>query len=504
MDNLLGFQPPVEGEVTVCEVDGKIHTMSYDCLNISIFTTSVDKHPNIRITGDIIHRRGNEVKSLFLPVQDTFLKRLVQAYSEQGIKEVLSIAQESGPIVISRIASVILNIINGICSFRYKLSSNIIANPLSLICDISQTRLWLQSSIRCIAWHDYHTKIAVATSDDVVRIYCSNSTSVSILKCKQQMNVTCLAWRPLSNFEIAVGCEFGILIWNIDQNSLITKHSINNVTVLHRLDHKPVVSIAWNKGGDILASASPCDSIILMWNVEMNETSSLNESSGYGNCLVKWSPKGTKFLSATTNLLFRVWGCQEWKAERWDVLTGRVQACCWSPCESVLLFVTTTEPIIYALSFVQSEMVFANSTQSSPNKAIPVYDLSKGDYDNVVVGGIVTNMEWDLKKNFIAVLFRDTNYVAIFRVSIRPTVKLVPCCFVAGCPEEKPVCIAFQGNFREGVCLSIGWSTGRIQHFPVIETEAVSSSSNHISDYLNAASFHNSFNSYKSPNISHF
>ncbi|KAK4879347.1 hypothetical protein RN001_007493 [Aquatica leii] len=505
MDNLSVFQPPVPGEVTLCEVDGRTHSMNYEYANVSAFTTSIEKHPNIRITGDMIHslRRGNEAKSLFLPVQEPFLKRLVQAYSDQGVVEVLSIAKEFGPVIISNLASVLLNLINGVDMIRSKLTLKSIENPLLLLADISQTRSWLQSSIRCIAWHDYHTKIAVATSDDVVRIYSNNSTSIPVLKCKQQKNITCLACRPLSNLEIAVGCENGILIWSVDHSSLITKHSLNNVTLLHKVSHKPVVSLAWNKGGDILASASACDSAILMWNVEMNETSSLKEPSGYGNCVLKWSPIGNKLFSATSNLIFRVWECQTWKSERWNVLTGRIQACCWSPCGSVLLFVTNTEPIIYALSFVQSEMIFANSAQNSPNQAIPVYDLSKGDLNGLMVGGLVTNIEWDPKCNYVAVLFHDTSYIAIFRVSVRPAVKLLPCCLVVGCLEEKPVCIAFQGNFQGGACLSIGWSSGRIQHFPIIHSE-LQSSLNTTSDHLNTSSFYNSFNACRSFNTSRY
>ncbi|KAF5291841.1 hypothetical protein FQA39_LY14178 [Lamprigera yunnana] len=497
MNNLSIFESPNEGEVTLCEVDGKIYSTDYKLGNVSAYTNTLDNHPKILITGDMLHhyRKGDEAGSLFLPVEEPLLKRLIQVYSNNGITEFFNVIKESGPIIIRSLAAVALTIANGLELLQCKFTPRTMENHLTLLSNLAQTRLWLQSSIRCIAWHDYQTKIAIATSDDVVRIYSSNSKVVPILKCKQQRNIMCLAWRPLSNTEIAIGCETGIIVWNVDDTSLITRPSINNATILQRSSHAPVVSLAWSREGDTLASAAAHDSVILMWNVEMNESSSLKESSGHGNCLLKWSPTGNKLLSATTTLIFRVWECQTWKPERWNVLTGRIQACCWSPCGSVILFVTNTEPIIYALSFMQSEMVFANNLQNTPNQAIPVYDLSKGDIDDVVVGGIVINMEWDQKNNYVAILFRDTNYVAIFRICIRPVIKLTPCCLVSGAPEEKPMCISFQGNFQFGTCLSIGWSSGRVQHFPIVFSE-IDGSVGNLQNQFGNTSIYNSFSKY--------
>uniref|UniRef100_A0A1Y1ND83 Aladin seven-bladed propeller domain-containing protein n=2 Tax=Photinus pyralis TaxID=7054 RepID=A0A1Y1ND83_PHOPY len=497
MNNLSIFEVPTYGEVTLCEVDGKVHSMHYEFANIAAFTNSLETHPNIHITPNLLHRRSDEGKSVFVTVDEPFLKRLIHAYYEHGMIEMLNTAEEFGPSYLKNIVSVVFLVLNGVKILRNKLTSTTIENDLTLMSCISHTRFWMTSSIRCIAWDSYDIKIAVATCDDAIRIYSHNSNFIPILKCKQQKNITCLAWRPFSNSELAVGCENGIFVWNIDQTSMITRPSINNASILRRINHVPVVSIAWSPTGDILASAAARDPSILIWHVERNETSTLSMPGSHGNCLVKWSPRGNKLLTATVERVFRIWNCETWTSERWNVLTGRIQACCWSPCEGIVLFVSNTEPIIYALSFTHLEMIFATS-ENSATLATPLYDLSRGEIDGVIIGGTVQNMEWDPRNNIVAVLFQDTNYVAIFKVTIDPTIHLNPCCLVAGVPDEKPVCISFQGNFEHGACLSIGWSSGRVQHFPIVRPEATTSSS--ISkEFYNSSSFHNSGTSFKSP-----
>lgn len=42
---------------------------------------------------------------------------------------------------------------------------------------------------------------------------------------------------------------------------------------------------------------------------------------------------------------------------------------------------------------------------------------------------------------------------------------------VIGLPEEKPSIISFLQQFEAGACLTIGWSSGRIQYYPIIYTD---------------------------------
>lgn len=85
----------------------------------------------------------------------------------------------------------------------------------------------------------------------------------------------------------------------------MTRLSPNCATILYRVDHNSIMNVAWGPIGNILVSAATCDNQILVWDVEMNRTSSLKRPGGSGNNLVVWSPTGNKMFSSTTGLVFR-------------------------------------------------------------------------------------------------------------------------------------------------------------------------------------------------------
>lgn len=47
-----------------------------------------------------------------------------------------------------------------------------------------------------------------------------------------------------------------------------------------------------------------------------------------------------------------------------------------------------------------------------------------------------------------------------------------PSCLIKGFPGEVPNCINFYQKHSSWICLTIAWSSGRIQHFPIVENES--------------------------------
>jgi aladin len=413
---------------------------------------------------------GDEGRALFLPTDVPFLKQLTQVYSEQGFKEALRTASLHHHFLISKSAFLLLKFHSYLRKVQLVFNPNLECNGTELIDELSQTRNWANNFIKCIAWHLHCSRLAVATSDDSVRIYCNDSNFVPLLRCKQQKNITCLAWRPMSLTEIAVGHETGIIIWHVDFNSLVARPSVSNTIMLYKLEHQPLMSLAWSPRGNILISVAANDSNILVWDVELNKTSPLKGSRDSGNILLKWSPAKDKLLSVSNGLVFRIWDCQHWESDRWTVLSGRVQAACWSNCGTNLLFATNTEPIIYGLT-IKSDQIFTSNVDTSINHAVPLFDLTKLDLEGTAVGGTVQCMETDPKGNHLAIFFKETNCIAVFNVAKMPVLQLIPSSLIVGLAAEVPSTIAFQQNFSCGACLSIGWSSGRLQHFPIIYTD---------------------------------
>lgn len=122
--------------------------------------------------------------------------------------------------------------------------------------------------------------------------------------------------------------------------------------------------------------------------------------------------------------ILRVWDCHRWLAERWTLQTGRIQSACWSTTGNFLLFATNLEPTIYGLTFTSSDTVFVSEKDNSPNLAAPLYDLNRVDLDGIIVGGAVQSMDIDPKDNHLAVMFHDSDCIAVFNVHKLPVLRL--------------------------------------------------------------------------------
>lgn len=71
--------------------------------------------------------------------------------------------------------------------------------------------------------------------------------------------------------------------------------------------------------------------------------------------------------------------------------------------------------------------------------------------------------------------------ILVFRIIFSRNIRCLLCfklffrSLVMGLAEEKPSSISFQQNFDAGACLTIGWSSGRIQYYPIIYTDLTNS-----------------------------
>lgn len=230
----------------------------------------------------------------------------------------------------------------------------------------SQTRNYSTSTVRYLAWNPICFKLAIAGVDDSIRIYSNDNQSiVMLLKTGQQKSITCLAWRPLSSGQIAVGCHNGFLLWSLDPNSCLTR-PLSHSHYKHP-NYSPVTSIAWSSNGNLLASASLMDSSILIWNVDKNICEPLRKTSP-PSVHLQWSLNNAFLFSSSTGSAFRVWNCEDWKSDKWTIGTGHVQSFQWSPCAKFLLFVTSEENVLYSLGFSDEALFNEKKTSIIPQQ----------------------------------------------------------------------------------------------------------------------------------------
>ena len=96
-------------------------------------------------------------------------------------------------------------------------------------------------------------------------------------------------------------------------------------------------------------------------------------------------------------------------------------------------------------------------------------DLTKTIIDEeIIIGGEVQAMKWDPSGERLVVSFKESNLLALFctRVSIN-NVSVSPLGFIQGLENEHASTFEFAKHFKGGALLSIIWSSGRLQHFPM-------------------------------------
>ncbi|XP_067385743.1 aladin isoform X1 [Emydura macquarii macquarii] len=302
------------------------------------------------------------------------------------------------------------------------------------------------------------------------------SATVPILKHRLQRNVASMAWKPLCASILAVACQSCVLVWHLDPTSLSTRPSSGCAQVLAHLGHSPVTSLAWAPSGEMLLSASPVDTAMLVWDVSTENCVQLQWFGGGGVTYLAWSPDGSKVLAATPSAVFRVWEAQMWTCERWPTIKGRCQTGCWSPDGSRLLFTVLGESVIYSLSFSEYSGETQGQVGGSKTASI-VADLSETTFETLYgeerIGGEVHSMVWDPSGERLAVVIRGNPetpesrmIIAVFRTRNSPVFELLPCGFLQGEPGTQPQLIAFHPCFKRGALLTVCWSTGRISHIP--------------------------------------
>ena len=133
-----------------------------------------------------------------------------------------------------------------------------------------------------------------------------------------------------------------------------------------------------------------------------------------------------------------------------------------------MLFTTSEETQIFCLRLSVDE----DGVQSA-GAAVPIMDLAKVCIDfndgEEIIGGLVSALKWDPKGERLAVSFKESNFIALFvtRVSVNG-INLSPIGFVQGEHGQEPSCMEFTKNFSNGALLSIVWSDGRFQYFPML------------------------------------
>ncbi|XP_072847192.2 aladin isoform X2 [Pogona vitticeps] len=493
--------PPPPGDITLYEFNNALVSgRSYEKLPLT-FQGELEDLPTLTIPKETLKahsRLEHSTKPAFIHHRESLWKRCINAWRDAGVAGVLeelanteeenSLGQrmdeqswvDSARELALRWMKTGSHYTLALCCWVSSLHGSFFPH-LSLqkedmIAKFSQAVDWAGCPIRAFAWHPHTSKFAVALLDDCIRVYNANSATVPVLKHRLQRNVASMAWKPLCASILAVACHSCVLVWHLDPTSLSTRPSSGCAQVLSHPGHSPVTSLAWAPSGGLLLSASPVDTVMLVWDVSTENCIQLQWFGGGGVTYLAWSPDGSKVLAATPSAVFRVWEVQMWTCEKWPTIKGPCRTGCWSPDGSRLLFTVEGESVIYSLSFLEYSGEQQGQVGGSKTASI-VADLSETTFETLYgeerIGGEVHSMVWDPSGERLAVIIRGNRddpgsrtIIAVFRTRNSPVFELLPCGFLQGEDDAEPQLVAFHSCFQKGALLTVCWSTGRISHIP--------------------------------------
>ncbi|TNN73145.1 Aladin [Liparis tanakae] len=480
MCSLALFPAPLPcGQTTLCESNNELlsgtatdHRLKQDSSPLSLYFP--------RESLKLHCRTESSSKAAFLDHSETLWMRSAAAWRDSGLTGLLNEVTNSNtevPKWLSVSSGFTLALLRWFSSFHGSLFPHLTMSSENMLAEFSQVLNWSDCVVRAFAWHPHADKFAVALLDDSIKIYNPKSATTPTLKHRLQRSVAAVQWKPMCASALAVACQNCLLVWHVDPCSLSTRPSSGCAQVLSSPGHSPVTSIAWSPSGSLLASASPMDTAMMVWDVASESCVPLQRVGGGGVTFLSWSPDSSHVLASTPSALFRVWETRTWTCERWPCVKGRCQSGCWSPDGSRLLFTVQGEMVIYVLTFGDTPAGVPTCTSKGPQAAAVVADLSETTFTtadgDIIVGGEIHSLSWDPTGERLAVLLEGDPHaadrpaiIAVFKTRTTPIFELLPCGFVQGEPGAEPRMMQFHPNFQHGALLTVCWSSGRITHVP--------------------------------------
>lgn len=108
---------------------------------------------------------------------------------------------------------------------------------------------------------------------------------------------------------------------------------------------------------------------------------------------------------------------------------------------------------------------------TAPKQSFPIADFKSIQTGQRVIGGLPKSIVWDPTGRFVAVMFKSSSSIAVFSTSInRGVISISPNFNISGDDiDEYPSFMCFREIYEkyDDVVLTIGWSTGRVQYFPL-------------------------------------
>ncbi|XP_022208155.2 aladin-like [Drosophila obscura] len=323
---------------------------------------------------------------------------------------------------------------------------------------------WDEACIRCIAIHPTSRHQALITSEDIVHLFVNWVDPAAQLQAPEQVDLYCVAYRPCTNRELAVGCAAGIYIWRNVSSQLWGKRLLSHKAHIH------VTSVQWNQPGTTLVSVAMGSRQIIVWNTDSAQTIRMLSAS---ISFLLYSPDFQLLFGASSDagadvcyVERRCWQLEHILAER------PIQTAAWTAGSTYLLFVQKDDTHLYSITRYADLGVFLKP------QLFWTFELVADLHEIFVLGkqkhhGQAQAIAVDPLNIYLAVIYKRQPFVLLCKLSMKKHAKLriIPWEYIH-CDDEQArgqcayaTCMCF-GHAKENGrrrTLTIGWNTGYYQ-----------------------------------------
>ena len=364
--------------------------------------------------------------------------------------------------------------------------------------------------VQAVAWHPYQQRLAIAMRGKnracSARIYdVARQQWLDVqLDHAFQLDVTCMEWAPLSGATLAVGGVGGVCLWRLlpaassqhqHQQGVGgsggigggvtgmaalpgTRHEAAWMRFVRHPAQHTVEALAWAPNGRIMATASPDDGCVLLWDLACaspEPLTPLRQLGGASSAIVlSWAPDGSCLVAATNASTIAMWETPEaadgeawvgWRnrieGHSWHGLKGPCGAAAWCPRSETMLMAWGAE----IASLHVPEPLERGARLGFGDQAwtvLPAPDGPPAAYDRKKV----TEMVWDPSGERLAVA-TEGGTVTVYVVREVPDEPFVDLGIIGEIRDPdgsddgsayRPRLLRFCNQFPRGALLSVCWT----------------------------------------------
>ncbi|BFF93210.1 aladin [Drosophila madeirensis] len=323
---------------------------------------------------------------------------------------------------------------------------------------------WDEACLRCIVIHPTNEQLAMVTRQDIVHLFGNWKDPPAQLQAAEQVDLYCVAFRPSTYCELAVGCAAGIYIWQNVPNILWEKRLLSHTEHIH------VTSVQWNEPGTALLSVALGSRQIIVWAPDSGHPIRMLSAT---ISFLLYSPDFQILFGACSDAGAKVYYADRrcWQMEQ--ILEGRqIQTADWTACSTYLLFVQKDDTNLYSVTRYAEVGVFLKP------QLVWTFELVADLHEVSVFGKVMHHgqaqaIAVDPLNVYLAVIYKRQPFVLLCKLSFvkHDKVRILPWEYIY-CDDDQtlrncvhyPTCMCFGHAKKDGLCmLAIGWNSGIYQ-----------------------------------------